>query len=71
MITVKSLSGAAEFNTGDRIKVIAGKYAGRKGVYHKHCSVVFKDHCRVKLDLKPREREQKIVMVQKIEISHE
>ena len=58
-----------EFSPGDRIVVTSGPYTGRPGEYFKSCSMVFNDWCRVKLDLKQRERNQKIVMIKKSEIT--
>ena len=59
------------FNPSDRIKVIAGKYIGRVGIFTKNCSVVFPDWCKVTFDLTKRERIQKTVMILKSEIEHE
>lgn len=54
--------------SGDRIKVVSGKYKGRTGEFIKNCSVVFYEHCRIKLDIKGRERENKCLMILKSEI---
>ncbi len=56
------------FNPGDKVKVITGNYKNRTGEFIKNCSSVFPEYCRIKLDLKSRERTQKIVMIQKSEI---
>jgi hypothetical protein len=56
------------FNAGDRIEVIEGKMAGRKGKFIKHCSKVFPEYGRIKLDLKGREKEAKVLMIKKSEI---
>lgn len=53
---------------GDKIKVIAGPHAGRTGEFVKHCSMVFPDYCRVKLDLRGRERNQKVLMIEKKDV---
>lgn len=63
--------GELTFQPGQRIKIINGLYNGRSGEYIRSCSVVFNDHCRVKLDLKGRERNQKYLMIAKAHIEHE
>jgi hypothetical protein len=64
MITNDTIPGA-------RIKVITGQYSGRIGEFIKHCSSVFPEYCRVKLDLTKRERNAKIIMIKKVEIDYE
>jgi hypothetical protein len=59
------------YNSGERVKVISGQHSGRVGEFIKNCSVVFADHCRLKLDLKKREKIQKVIMIKKVEIDHE
>jgi hypothetical protein len=53
---------------GDKIVVISGQYSGRTGGFIKPCSSVFPDYCRIALDLKGRERNQKVLMIRKDEI---
>ncbi|MFD2163698.1 hypothetical protein ACFSJU_14910 [Paradesertivirga mongoliensis] len=57
-----------QYSNGDRVKAIAGRLKGRTGEFIKNYSSVFPEYCRVKLDLKGREREHKTVMVLKTEI---
>lgn len=57
------------YEPGARVVVLRGttdrgtSCAGRTGTFGKKCGVAFRDHCRVILDLAPRERKQKIVML--------
>lgn len=59
------------FKPNDRIKVISGYYTGRVGVFIKHCSSVFPEYGKIKLDLTKRERNQKVLMIKKEQIEHE
>lgn len=56
---------------GTRILVITGKFTGRSGEFLKNCSKVFPDYCRIKLDLKGREKENKTLMILKTDIKAE
>ena len=47
------------FKKGDRVAVIAGRYAGRNGTITRMGSAAFSDYCHVAFDLKGREMEQK------------
>jgi ParB/RepB/Spo0J family partition protein len=47
-----------DLQIGNRVEVVSGSYTGRIGTITKFCSSVFPDHCRVTLDLKPRQRTQ-------------
>ena len=60
---------SSQFTPGDKIIVVNEKFRGRTGEFLKNCSTVFPDHCRVKLDLKAREREQKVIMILKSDIT--
>lgn len=57
-----------QFKAGDRIEITEGKMAGRQGEFIKHCSKVFPEYGRIKLDVKGREREAKVIMIKKSEI---
>jgi hypothetical protein len=52
----------------DKVIAISGSHKARTGIFIKSCSTAFNDYCRIKLDLKGRERENKIVMVLKSDI---
>jgi hypothetical protein len=66
--TIEIVLKIMEFNPGDRIKVIAGKYTGKTGEFKKHCTSVFPEWGYVKFDLGKRERGQKTVIIMKTEI---
>jgi hypothetical protein len=50
---------------GTPVKVISGKYKDRTGTFKKNCSAVFPDHVRIVLDLKPRQRTQETIMIER------
>ena len=54
--------------TVDKIEVIGGQYSGRSGEFLKNCSAAFPEWCRIKLDLKGREKANKVIMILKKDI---
>lgn len=52
----------------ERIIVVSGLHKARTGIFIKNCSTAFNEYCRIKLDLKGREKENKVVMVLKSDI---